>query len=104
MTTISKNELIRRAAQRSGNTQDSARDVIEAALAIVGETVAQGGKVQLQNFGTFSAQEREERIMRSPHNGEDILVAATRLPKFKALKGLKDLVAGRTPIKTGQDA
>ena len=51
-----------------------------------------GGKVQLIGFGTFEVVERPERMGRNPKSKETITIAASRVPKFKAGKALKDKV------------
>lgn len=98
---MNKNELAETAAARTDVSVRQAKQVMDALFAVIAEQNALGNKVTIQNFGTFEGVEREARIMRNPSTGEEILVDATRLPRFKALKGFKDVVAGRVTIKTG---
>ena len=51
-----------------------------------------GQKVQLTGFGTFEARDRKARTARNPQTGEEVKVAATRVPAFKAGKAFKDAV------------
>ena len=51
-----------------------------------------GGKIQLVGFGTFEVSERAAREGRNPHTGENMKIEASKAPKFKAGKALKDLV------------
>ena len=61
----------------------------------VTEILTDGEKVQLTGFGTFDITNRAERQGRNPQDGTVITIAASKTPKFKAGKGLKDAVNGR---------
>lgn len=58
-------------------------------LASIAEALAAGEKVNLVGFGTFEVRERAARIARNPQTGEPVEVPATKVPAFKAGKGLK---------------
>ena len=58
----------------------------------VAEALKAGDKVQLVGFGTFEVSERAAREGRNPRSGETMTIAASKMPKFKAGKALKDLV------------
>ena len=58
----------------------------------VAEELVKGGKVQLVGFGTFEVAERAAREGRNPKSGETMTIAASKTPKFKAGKALKDQV------------
>ena len=70
----------------------SKTELINAVAEATGLTKA-GDKVQLVGFGTFDVKERAERKGRNPRTKEEITIAASRLPAFKAGKALKDAVA-----------
>ena len=67
-------------------------ELVAAYTDVVSEELVNGGKVQLVGFGTFEVVERPEREGRNPKTKERITVAASRVPKFKAGKALKDKV------------
>ena len=59
---------------------------------VVEEELRAGGKIQLVGFGTFEVAERAAREGRNPQTGETMSIAASKAPKFKAGKALKDSV------------
>ena len=67
---------------------------MSAVFASIEETLAAGGKVQLVGFGTFEVRERKERQGQNPQTKEAIIIPASKVPAFKAGKGLKDVIAG----------
>ena len=67
------------------NEQDRITDV-------VAEELKKGEKIQLVGFGTFEVSERAAREGRNPRSGEVMHIAASKAPKFKAGKALKDIV------------
>ena len=90
---MNKAELITAAAEKAGITRKDAEKAISAALEdITGELVA-GERVSLVGFGTFDVKVRGERVGRNPRTREEITIAASRVPQFKAGKALKDAVA-----------
>jgi DNA-binding protein HU-beta len=60
--------------------------------AIIG-TLKKGGEVSIAGFGIFSVKSRAARMARNPKTGEQVKVAAKKVPKFRPAKGLKDAVA-----------
>ena len=90
---MNKAELITAAAEKAGITRKDAEKAISAALEVTtGELVA-GERVSLVGFGTFDVKVRGERVGRNPRTREEITIAASRVPQFKAGKALKDAVA-----------
>ena len=90
---MNKAELITAAAEKAGITRKDAEKAISAALEVItGELVA-GERVSLVGFGTFDVKVRGERVGRNPRTREEITIAASRVPQFKAGKALKDVVA-----------
>ena len=90
---MNKAELITAAAEKAGITRKDAEKAISAALEVItGELVA-GERVSLVGFGTFDVKVRGERVGRNPRTREEITIAASHVPQFKAGKALKDAVA-----------
>ena len=76
-------------------TQLSKKDAdlaLKAFIDVVSEEMQKGEKVQLVGFGTFEVSERAAREGRNPQTGETMTISASKSPKFKAGKALKDLV------------
>lgn len=90
---MNKNELIAAAAVKSGVTKKDAEKVINAVLESITGALVEGEKVQLVGFGAFDVKERPARVGRNPKTKEEIEIAASRAPQFKAGKALKDAVA-----------
>ncbi|MCG0277884.1 MAG: HU family DNA-binding protein [Thermanaeromonas sp.] len=73
-------------------TKKDAEKAVNAIFASIEEALARGDKVQLVGFGTFEVKERAARVGRNPRTGEEISIAATKVPVFKAGKALRDAV------------
>lgn len=89
---MNKSELIARIAEQAGINKTQATAAMQAVETGVVDTLANGGKVELKGFGTFSVKERAERTGRNPQTGEAIQIAASKTPTFKAGKAFKDAV------------
>ena len=90
---MNKTELIAAAAESAGVAKKDAERVINAAIDAITRTMAEGGKVQLSGFGIFEVRTRKERTGRNPRTNEEIQIAASSAPAFKAAKALKDAVS-----------
>lgn len=90
---MNKMDLVASVAEKTDLTKKEAEKVVSAVLASIEEALSQGEKVQLVGFGTFEIKERAARVGRNPRTGEEIEIAATRVPVFKAGKALRDAVA-----------
>ena len=89
---MNKAELIEKLAESTAMNKASATRVVETALDIITNTLRDGATVTLSGFGTFSVTSRAPRTGRNPRTGEPIPISASKNPKFKAGKGLKDAV------------
>lgn len=89
---MNKTELIAAVAEKSELSKKDAEKAIKAFTEAVSEELVGGGKIQLVGFGTFEISERAAREGRNPKTGEAMTIAATKTPKFKAGKALKDMV------------
>jgi DNA-binding protein HU-beta len=90
---MNKAELITQVAEKSDLTKKDAERAVMAMLAAVEEALSRGDKVQLVGFGTFEIRERAARKGRNPQTGQEIDIAATRVPVFKAGKSLREVVS-----------
>ncbi|WP_281180683.1 HU family DNA-binding protein [Alicyclobacillus kakegawensis] len=89
---MTKSELVRKVAERTGLSQKDADTAVNAVFASIQEVLARKEKVQITGFGTFEVRERAERRARNPQTGEEITVPAGFAPAFKAGKELKTVV------------
>ena len=87
-----KTELIAAVAEKAEISKKDAEKALKAFTDVVTEELVKGEKVQLVGFGTFEVSERAEREGRNPKSGEPMTIAASKSPKFKAGKALKDMV------------
>lgn len=90
---MNKAELITSVSEKAELTKKDAEKAVNAFLETVTEVLAAHDKVQLIGFGTFETRERSARKGRNPQTGEEIEIAASNVPVFKAGKALKDAVA-----------
>ena len=89
---MNKTELTAAVAAKAELSKKDAEKAIKAFTDVVSEELVNGGKIQLVGFGTFEVAERGEREGRNPKTGETMMISASRTPKFKAGKALKDMV------------
>jgi DNA-binding protein HU-beta len=90
---MNKSELIDAIASKSDLSKAQASQALEATFAAIEQALKSGEAVTLVGFGTFSVKERAARTGRNPKTGEPIQIAASKVPGFKAGKGLKDAVS-----------
>ena len=89
---MNKQELVSGMSEKTNMSKKDMGAALEAFMDVVREELKAGGKVQLVGFGTFEVSERAERMGRNPQTGEEMLIKASKVPKFKAGKALKDYV------------
>ena len=89
---MNKTELISAMSENANMTKVDAEKALKAFIDTVTDELKNGGKVQLVGFGTFEVAERAERQGRNPKTGEAITIPASKSPKFKAGRSLKDIV------------
>ena len=89
---MNKAELIAAVAENAELTKKDAEKAVKAFIEVVTDELKKGEKVQVVGFGTFEVAERAAREGRNPLTGEKITIAASKNPKFKAGKALKDMV------------
>ena len=89
---MNKTELIAEIAERAEISKKDAEKALKAFTDVVADELVKGEKVQLVGFGTFEVSERAARDGRNPKSGEPMRIEASKSPKFKAGKALKDMV------------
>ncbi|MCL2703775.1 MAG: HU family DNA-binding protein [Defluviitaleaceae bacterium] len=89
---MNKAELISAIVEKTGLTKKETEKTLKAFEEVVSEELVKGGKVQLVGFGTFDVSDRVARTGRNPQTGEPMNIEASKAPRFKAGKVLKDAV------------
>jgi len=89
---MNKTELVAAMAEQAGLSKKDAEAALKAFTDVVAEELKANGKVQLVGFGTFEVSERAAREGRNPQTGASMTIAASKAPKFKAGKALKDMI------------
>ena len=89
---MNKLELIAAVAAKAEISKKDVEKAVKAVTDVIAEELKAGGKVQMVGFGTFEVSERAAREGRNPRTGATMKIEATRMPKFKAGKALKDMM------------
>ncbi|WP_167955325.1 HU family DNA-binding protein [Anaerosporobacter faecicola] len=89
---MNKTELVAAIAEKTELSKKDSEKALKAFIDVVTEELTKGEKIQLVGFGTFEVSERAAREGRNPQTGETMKIAASKSPKFKAGKALKDVI------------
>ncbi len=89
---MTKAELVVNVAEKAGLNRRDSEKAVAAVFDTIKQALIEGDKVQVIGFGTFENRTRSARTGRNPRTGEPIDIAASKLPSFKAGKGLKEAV------------
>jgi DNA-binding protein HU-beta len=91
---MNKTELSAAIAAKTGLTKKDAEAALNATVSVISDALKADDKVLLVGFGSFETKSRPARKARNPRTGEEIKIAASKAPVFKAGKALKELVNG----------
>jgi DNA-binding protein HU-beta len=89
---VTKAEIVNAMADKAGISKADAEKALKAFVDTITDALKAGDKVALVGFGTFSVGERAARTGQNPQTGEKIEISASKAPKFKAGKALKDAI------------
>ena len=92
---MNKTELVAAISEKAEIDKKSAEAALKAFTSTVAEELAKGEKIQLVGFGTFEVAERAARTGKNPRTGKSMKIAASKAPRFKAGKALKEEVNGK---------
>ena len=96
--TLTKRELVVRISDETGLNQSQVFDVVQKTLDHITESLANGGKVEIRDFGVFQVKIRKPRVGRNPNRPEiDVPIPARAMVKFKAGKVMKAMVLKLKP-------
>jgi len=90
---MNRSQLISEVATRTGKSKKAVAEVVETALAVMGETLSEGTDVSLAGFGNFRLKARAARNQRIPTTGETRVLPAHKVLVFKPTTELKKAVA-----------
>jgi integration host factor subunit beta len=96
---LTKRELVIRVANELGVTQNEVADVIQTMFDTVTETLVQGDRLEIRNFGVFEVKSRDARVGRNPRTGEEVPIPEKRVASFKPGKVLKDWVQKGSEVR-----
>ncbi len=99
---MTKKELVNAIAKESNLTKIDSEKALNSFVNAVTAALKKGDEVKLIGFGTFSVMERAARNGRNPQTGKTIRIKASKAPKFKAGKALKDAVNVVNAKKSGK--
>ena len=89
---MNKNDLVSAVASSTGMSKSDSAKAVEGVFDAISGALSSGGDVRIVGFGTFSVANRKATTGRNPRTGQAIQIPASKQPKFKAGKGLKDAV------------
>ena len=89
---MNKLELVAAVAAKAELSRKDAEKAIKAFEEVVTEELVNDGKVQLVGFGAFDVAKRKEREGRNPQTREPMMIPASKAPRFKAGKALRDAI------------
>ncbi|MCY8231748.1 HU family DNA-binding protein [Priestia endophytica] len=89
---MNKSELVNAVAAQSELTKQDAAKAVDALFKTISDTLSKEEKIQLIGFGAFEVRERAARTGRNPQTGEEMQIAASKVPAFKPGKELKEAV------------
>ena len=89
---MNKAELVAAIAEKTELSKKDSEKALKAFIDVVTEELTKGEKIQLVGFGTFEVSERAAREGRNPQTGATMSIPASKAPKFKAGKALKDVI------------
>ena len=87
---MNKDQIIERVAEEVGISKSQATKAVKSMFDGIITSLRQGDKVSVSGFGTFDISSRKARTGRNPQTGEEIQIAASKEPKFKAGKAFKE--------------
>ena len=89
---MNKTELVAAIAEKTDLSKADSERALKAFIETVETALKKGDKVQLVGFGTFEVKKTAARTGHNPRTGEKLKIKASKAPKFKAGKALKDAV------------
>jgi DNA-binding protein HU-beta len=89
---MNKSELINEVARATGLSRREAEVGVQTMLDMIAKEISKGGKVTLTGFGTFDVGSRKARAGVNPRTGDPINIAASKMPRFKPSRNLRNKI------------
>ena len=89
---VTKNDMVLKIAKEMNMHQTDIKRIVQMTFDGIIEVLATEGRLELRNFGVYEVKTRKPRKARNPRTGEQIKIAASKAPVFKAGKALKESV------------
>ncbi len=89
---MTKRELVIAVAENLRYTQNEVSSVVQTTLDAIAQSLAQGKRLEIRNFGVFEVKKRDSRIGRNPRTGEEVPISEKRVATFKPGKALREIV------------
>jgi DNA-binding protein HU-beta len=94
---INKGDFIVAVAEATGLPRPKAASALTATLDMIGVQLSKGVEVRFGGFGSFAVSERKAGKGRDPRTGAEIDIPASKTVRFRASKGLRDIISGKVP-------
>ena len=94
---VTKRELVVEIAEKLGYTQSEVASIVQECLDTITESLAEGQRLEIRNFGVFELKARDARMGRNPRTGDEVPISRKRVATFKPGKALKELVQNHVP-------
>lgn len=89
---MNKSQLINEVARKTGLSRREAEVGVQTMLDLIAKEISKGGKITLTGFGTFDVGKRKARAGVNPRTGDPIKISATKMPRFKPSRGLRNTI------------
>jgi len=88
---MNKSDLIKKISENADSlNEEDLEQTVNIILKLISNSLNNGDRVEIRNFGTFSVRSRDQRISRNPKTGTSVLVEPKNHPYFRASKYLKE--------------
>lgn len=91
---MNREALVTSVSEKSGLTKENTRKILRAFYDVCQESLLNGDKVLIQNFGSFVVDERKERTGTDPNTHSKITIPAKKIVKFKQGKEFDEKLNG----------
>ena len=92
---MTKADLLAKVAKKTKMSQAQAGKVLDTTLDEIRSLLGKGGSISFTGFGSFSVAKRARRKGRNPQTGKEMIIAASKVARFRPGKGLKEAVGGK---------
>ena len=91
---LTKRELVIQVASKLGMTQNEVADIVQATFDTITETLVEGNRLEIRNFGVFEVKARDSRVGRNPRTGVEVPIPEKRVASFKSINGTIWAISG----------